>query len=56
MFEQITVGFAIVIVSYFKLIVAQVVALAFGSAAASFFPEIILRVDERANREEVSRA
>ncbi|MEQ9549095.1 MAG: sodium:solute symporter family protein [Coleofasciculus sp. G3-WIS-01] len=50
------VGFAIVIAGYFGTnppgFVAQVVAFAFGLAAASFFPVIILGIfDQRTNRE-----
>ncbi|MEQ9238835.1 sodium:solute symporter family protein [Coleofasciculus sp. E2-BRE-01] len=50
------VGFAIVIAGYFGInppgFVAQVVAFAFGLAAASFFPVIILGIfDQRTNRE-----
>ncbi len=50
------VGFAVVIAGYFGVnppgFVAQVVAFAFGLAAASFFPIIILGIfDKRTNRE-----
>ncbi|MEQ9548403.1 MAG: hypothetical protein RIM23_02105 [Coleofasciculus sp. G3-WIS-01] len=50
------VGFAIVIAGYFGInppgFVAQVVAFAFGLAAASFFPVIILGIfAQRTNRE-----
>ena len=50
------VGFAIAIAGYFGVnspgFVAQVVAFAFGLAAASFFPVIILGVfDKRTNKE-----
>ncbi|ACK73148.1 SSS sodium solute transporter superfamily [Gloeothece citriformis PCC 7424] len=53
---RIMVGFAIAIAGYFGInppgFVAQVVAFAFGLAAASFFPVIILGVfDSRTNRE-----
>ena len=53
---RIMVGFAIVVAGYFGInppgFVAQVVAFAFGLAAASFFPAIILGVfDKRTNRE-----
>jgi len=53
---RIMVGIAIAIAGYFGInppgFVAEVVALAFGLAAASFFPVIILGVfDKRTNRE-----
>jgi cation/acetate symporter len=53
---RIMVGIAITIAGYFGInppgFVAEVVALAFGLAAASFFPVIILGVfDKRTNRE-----
>jgi cation/acetate symporter len=53
---RIMVGLAIVVAGYFGIhppgFVAEVVALAFGLAASSFFPVIILGVfDKRANRE-----
>lgn len=53
---RIMVGFAIAIAGYFGInppgFVAEVVAFAFGLAAASFFPVIILGVfDKRTNRE-----
>lgn len=56
MFGRVMVGFAIAIAGYFGVnppgFVAQVVAFAFGLAAASFFPAIILGVfDKRTNRE-----
>ncbi|NEQ35867.1 MAG: cation acetate symporter [Okeania sp. SIO3I5] len=56
MVGRIMVGFAIAIAGYFGVnppgFVAQVVAFAFGLAAASFFPAIILGVfDKRTNRE-----
>ena len=56
MVGRIRVGFAIAIAGYFGInppgFVAQVVAFAFGLAAASFFPVIILGVfDKRTNRE-----
>ena len=56
MVGRIMVGFAIAIAGYFGVnppgFVAQVVAFAFGLAAASFFPVIILGVfDKRTNRE-----
>ncbi len=56
MVGRIMVGFAIAIAGYFGVnppgFVAQVVAFAFGLAAASFFPVIILGIfDERTNRE-----
>lgn len=56
MVGRIMVGFAIAIAGYFGVnppgFVAQVVAFAFGLAAASFFPAIILGIfDERTNRE-----
>ncbi|HEY9852018.1 MAG TPA: sodium:solute symporter family protein [Leptolyngbyaceae cyanobacterium] len=56
MVGRVMVGFAIAIAGYFGInppgFVAQVVAFAFGLAAASFFPIIILGVfDKRTNRE-----
>ncbi|MBD2046466.1 cation acetate symporter [Coleofasciculus sp. FACHB-64] len=56
MVGRIMVGFAIAIAGYFGInppgFVAQVVAFAFGLAAASFFPVIILGIfDKRTNRE-----
>ncbi|MDJ0658954.1 MAG: cation acetate symporter [Crocosphaera sp.] len=56
MVGRIMVGFAIAIAGYFGVnppgFVAQVVAFAFGLAAASFFPVIILGVfDSRTNKE-----
>ena len=56
MVGRIMVGFAIAIAGYFGInppgFVAQVVAFAFGLAAASFFPAIILGIfDKRTNRE-----
>jgi cation/acetate symporter len=56
MVGRIMVGFALAIAGYFGVnppgFVAQVVAFAFGLAAASFFPIIILGVfDKRTNRE-----
>jgi len=56
MVGRVMVGFAIAIAGYFGVnppgFVAQVVAFAFGLAAASFFPVIILGIfDERTNRE-----
>ena len=56
MVGRIMVGFAIAIAGYFGVnppgFVAQVVAFAFGLAAASFFPVIILGIfDKRTNRE-----
>lgn len=53
---RIMVGFALVIAAYFGInppgFVAQVVAFAFGLAAASFFPLIVLGIfDRRMNRE-----
>jgi len=53
---RIMVGFAIVVAGYFGVnppgFVAQVVAFAFGLAAASFFPAIFLGIfDKRTNRE-----
>ncbi len=56
MVGRIMVGFAIAIAGYFGVnppgFVAQVVAFAFGLAAASFFPVIILGVfDKRTNKE-----
>ena len=56
MVGRIMVGFAIAIAGYFGVnppgFVAQVVAFAFGLAAASFFPVILLGIfDKRTNRE-----
>jgi cation/acetate symporter len=56
MVGRIMVGFAIAIAGYFGVnppgFVAEVVAFAFGLAAASFFPVIILGIfDKRTNRE-----
>ncbi len=53
---RIMVGFAVVVAGYFGVnppgFVAQVVAFAFGLAAASFFPAIFLGIfDKRTNRE-----
>lgn len=53
---RIMVGFAVALAGYFGInppgFVAQVVAFAFGLAAASFFPVIILGIfDQRTNRE-----
>ncbi|MEO1376562.1 MAG: sodium:solute symporter family protein [Cyanobacteria bacterium J06635_10] len=53
---RIMVGFAVALAGYFGInppgFVAQVVALAFGLAAASFFPAIFLGIfDKRTNRE-----
>ena len=53
---RIMVGFAIAVAGYFGInppgFVAQVVAFAFGLAAASFFPVILLGIfDQRTNRE-----
>ncbi|AFZ29831.1 putative sodium symporter protein [Gloeocapsa sp. PCC 7428] len=53
---RIMVGFAVALAGYFGInppgFVAQVVAFAFGLAAASFFPAIILGIfDKRTNRE-----
>jgi cation/acetate symporter len=53
---RIMIGFAIAIAGYFGInppgFVAQVVAFAFGLAAASFFPIIVLGIfDKRTNRE-----
>jgi cation/acetate symporter len=53
---RVMVGIAIVVAGYFGInppgFVAEVVALAFGLAAASFFPIIVLGVfDKRTNRE-----
>jgi cation/acetate symporter len=53
---RIMVGFALVVAGYFGInppgFVAQVVAFAFGLAAASFFPAIFLGIfDKRTNRE-----
>lgn len=56
MVGRIMVGFAVAIAGYFGVnppgFVAQVVAFAFGLAAASFFPVILLGIfDRRANKE-----
>ena len=56
MVGRIMVGFAIAVAGYFGVnppgFVAQVVAFAFGLAAASFFPVILLGIfDKRTNRE-----
>ncbi|MEM9770761.1 MAG: sodium:solute symporter family protein [Cyanobacteria bacterium P01_D01_bin.73] len=56
MVGRFMVGVAIVVAGYFGInppgFVAQVVALAFGLAAASFFPAIVLGIfDKRTNRE-----
>lgn len=56
MVGRIMIGFAIAIAGYFGInppgFVAQVVAFAFGLAAASFFPIILLGIfDKRTNRE-----
>lgn len=56
MVGRIMVGFAIAVAGYFGVnppgFVAEVVAFAFGLAAASFFPVIILGIfDKRTNRE-----
>ena len=56
MVGRVMVGFGIAIAGYFGInppgFVAQVVAFAFGLAAASFFPVIILGIfDKRTNRE-----
>ncbi|MDJ0636120.1 MAG: cation acetate symporter [Xenococcaceae cyanobacterium MO_188.B29] len=56
MVGRVMVGFAIAIAGYFGVnppgFVAEVVAFAFGLAAASFFPVIILGIfDKRTNRE-----
>ena len=56
MVGRVMVGFAIAVAGYFGVnppgFVAQVVAFAFGLAAASFFPVIILGIfDKRTNRE-----
>lgn len=56
MVGRVMVGFAIVVAGYFGVnppgFVAQVVAFAFGLAAASFFPAIVLGIfDARTNRE-----
>lgn len=53
---RIMVGFALVVAGYFGInppgFVAQVVAFAFGLAAASFFPVIVLGIfDKRTNKE-----
>lgn len=53
---RVMVGFAIAVAGYFGInppgFVAQVVAFAFGLAAASFFPVIVLGIfDRRTNRE-----
>ncbi len=56
MVGRVMVGFAIAVAGYFGVnppgFVAQVVAFAFGLAAASFFPVILLGIfDKRTNRE-----
>lgn len=56
MVGRVMVGFALAIAGYFGInppgFVAQVVAFAFGLAAASFFPAIVLGIfDKRTNRE-----
>ncbi len=56
MIGRIMVGFAVAIAGYFGInppgFVAEVVAFAFGLAAASFFPAILLGIfDQRTNRE-----
>ena len=56
MVGRVMVGFAVAIAGFFGInppgFVAEVVAFAFGLAAASFFPVIILGIfDKRANRE-----
>lgn len=56
MVGRVMVGFALAIAGYFGVnppgFVAQVVAFAFGLAAASFFPAIVLGIfDSRTNRE-----
>ncbi|MDJ0681105.1 MAG: cation acetate symporter [Xenococcaceae cyanobacterium MO_167.B52] len=56
MVGRVMVGFAIAVAGYFGVnppgFVAQVVAFAFGLAAASFFPVILLGIfDQRTNRE-----
>ena len=56
MVGRVMVGFALAIAGYFGInppgFVAQVVAFAFGLAAASFFPAIILGIfDTRTNKE-----
>ncbi|MBD2576518.1 sodium:solute symporter family protein [Oscillatoria sp. FACHB-1406] len=56
MVGRVMVGFAIAIAGYFGInppgFVAEVVAFAFGLAAASFFPAILLGIfDKRTNRE-----
>lgn len=56
MVGRVMIGFAIVIAGYFGInppgFVAEVVALAFGLAAASFFPVLILGIfDKRTNKE-----
>ncbi len=53
---RVMVGFAIVVAGYFGInppgFVAEVVAFAFGLAAASFFPVLVLGIfDQRANKE-----
>lgn len=53
---RVMVGFAIVVAGYFGInppgFVAEVVAFAFGLAAASFFPVLVLGIfDRRANKE-----
>lgn len=53
---RIMVGFALIVAGYFGInppgFVAQVVAFAFGLAAASFFPVIVLGIfDKRTNKE-----
>lgn len=56
MVGRVMVGFAIVVAGYFGInppgFVAEVVAFAFGLAAASFFPVLVLGIfDQRANKE-----
>ena len=56
MYARIAAGFAVVLAGYFGInppgFVAQVVAFAFGLAAASFFPAIILGIfSKRTNKE-----
>ncbi|MDJ0596711.1 MAG: cation acetate symporter [Pleurocapsa sp. MO_226.B13] len=56
MVGRIMVGFAVAVAGYFGInppgFVAEVVAFAFGLAAASFFPAILLGIfDQRTNRE-----
>ncbi|MGB7059000.1 MAG: hypothetical protein WBD58_14950, partial [Geitlerinemataceae cyanobacterium] len=56
MVGRVMVGFALAVAGYFGInppgFVAQVVAFAFGLAAASFFPTIVLGIfDARTNRE-----